>query len=440
MFGSRLVARAAFAIVFTVVLLSSSRAKAQGVCNFLSGSQRTACHDAAVALSNKKASDAQKAKAGANQPAADASGAASGVGSSAAGTAGPESAGALVPVAQQSASSRSQTCSGLKVSLVSLVRTGPGDVTASYLLFNTKNDDMATFVYYGGAAGKNTFLIDDSGSEWPKKKVSGNGNYRQALIAGVNTKYQIIFHIASGGQDARSFQVITYFQLLPLAGIGEFGWCSVKFPNVPLSAEADPEKTALAVQPTSPALNKPSTKPGFGADAPMHFAQKNSYRGGIEDCTGNGCTGSQAASKPAESLPACNGNLPGMYCYGGTVSDQAQKVLARHDVTADDALKCNSVYSVAHTLKMSGNDAARNKPALLQISDSVNSNDRYLWDLIYVLSPAVQQAPLADRNYTMTRIRDHQIYDDLDKYRVDYQPLLAGYKTCIAKGLPPSGL
>jgi hypothetical protein len=281
MFGFRFVARAAFATVFTVVLLSSVAAEAQGVCNFLYGSQRTACHDAAVAMANKKAADAA-AKAAANQPPADAN------------------------------------------------ATGPG---------------------------------------------GGGGS--------------------AGSQPA------------------------------PASANA---------------AAKPAAKPGTGADAPVNYVQKNTYRGGIEDCTGSSCTGSRVESQSAANLPPCNGNMPGMYCYDGTVTDRAQKVLDRHDVTADDVIKCNSVYSVAAIFRSGGNDAALHQAALGQIPDNVNTNERYLWDLIYVLSPRVQQAPLADRNNTMTFVGDHQINDDILKYQVDYQPLLVDYKACIAKGLPPSGL
>jgi hypothetical protein len=103
MFGFRLVARAAFATVLAVVLLSGVAAKAQGVCNFLSGSQKTACQNAAAALANKKAADAQKAKAAANQPVANTTGTVSGAGNGTAAAAAPESAGVVIPVAQQTA-------------------------------------------------------------------------------------------------------------------------------------------------------------------------------------------------------------------------------------------------------------------------------------------------------------------------------------------------
>jgi hypothetical protein len=250
MSGFRLAARTAIAAVLMLVLFSSVAAKAQGVCNFLSGAQKTACHNAAVAAANKKAADAEKAKAAANQPGAGATSATSVVNTGAGDGMATGSGGALVPVAQQTAAAQSQTCKGLQVTLVSLARTGPGDITASYLLRNTTNDDMATFVYYGGANGRNTFLIDDTGMEWPKKRgVDGNGNHRQPLIAGANTKYQLIFHVSSGGQDAKTFQVITYFQLLPLSGMGEIGWCNIKFPNVPLSAPTEAENDAPQGQP-----------------------------------------------------------------------------------------------------------------------------------------------------------------------------------------------
>ena len=131
--------------------------------------------------------------------------------------------------------SQTQTCKGLTIELTSLQRTGPGDVTAQFMMRNMKNDDMAMFVYYGGANGKNTFLIDDSGTEWPKKRMDGNGNHRQALMAGVNTRYRLVFHLSEGGGDARVFQLIEWVQLLPLTGMGEIGWCKFQFSNVALN-------------------------------------------------------------------------------------------------------------------------------------------------------------------------------------------------------------
>jgi hypothetical protein len=141
---------------------------------------------------------------------------------------------------QAAAQERPQTCLGLEASLVSLSRTGPGDVTADFSVRNIKNDDMAMMLYYGGANGRNTFLIDDSGTEWPKKRVDGNGNHRRALMAGVNTKFSLVFHVAMGGQDARTFQVVLWPQLLPLSGMGELGFCKFQFRDVPLSAPATP--------------------------------------------------------------------------------------------------------------------------------------------------------------------------------------------------------
>lgn len=133
------------------------------------------------------------------------------------------------------AQGEAQSCKGLEVELTSLARTGPGDVTAQFVLQNQNNDDMAIFVYYGGSNGRNTFLIDDSGDEWPKKRIDGNGNHRKALMAGVKTKYSLVFHKAAGGQDAKTFQVFVWAQLLPLTGMGENGWCKYQFANVALS-------------------------------------------------------------------------------------------------------------------------------------------------------------------------------------------------------------
>jgi len=144
---------------------------------------------------------------------------------------------AMMP-AKASAQGETHTCGGVDVTLVSLSRTGPGDVTANFTILNKNNDDLGTFTYYGGANGRNTFLIDDSGTEWPKKRGDGNGNRRQALIAGVKTKYSLIFHVSTGGQDAKTFQLISWFQILPLVGIAKpdvGGWCNYKFNNVPLT-------------------------------------------------------------------------------------------------------------------------------------------------------------------------------------------------------------
>jgi hypothetical protein len=137
-----------------------------------------------------------------------------------------------------SAQEMTQMCGGIQIKLNSLQRVGLGDVAANFELLNTNNDDMAMFAYYGGANGHNTFLVDDSGTEWPKKRADGNGNHRQPLIAGVKTKYNLVFHLSAGGQDARVFQVILEAQLLPLTGMvpssRQFGWCKYQFRNVSL--------------------------------------------------------------------------------------------------------------------------------------------------------------------------------------------------------------
>ena len=128
-----------------------------------------------------------------------------------------------------------QTCAGVEVDIVSIKKTGPGDVTALFTLKNTSNEDRAMFTYSSGANGRNTFLIDNSGVEWDRKKLDGNGNHRQPLLMGVKANYALIFHLAEGGQDAKSFTAQFYPQILPLSGRGEVGWCDLKFRDVPLS-------------------------------------------------------------------------------------------------------------------------------------------------------------------------------------------------------------
>lgn len=127
-----------------------------------------------------------------------------------------------------------QNCKGVVVELLSLKRSGPGDVVVEFFMQNTNNDDRATFFYYGGAGGNNTFLIDNQGNEWRKKKVGGNGNIRKALMGGVRTKHSLIFHIEAGGSDVSSFTVVLAPQILPLKGIGSYGFCNLKYPDMAL--------------------------------------------------------------------------------------------------------------------------------------------------------------------------------------------------------------
>lgn len=139
-----------------------------------------------------------------------------------------------VALAQSGAENRTQDCKGISVELVSVKRTGQGDITAEFQLQNGNNDDRATFANYGRANGNNTYLIDNTGTEWPKKKAEGNGNRRQALMAGIRTKYKLTFHLTAGGNDATSVNVIYAPHILPLKGVGTFGYCNLKFANISL--------------------------------------------------------------------------------------------------------------------------------------------------------------------------------------------------------------
>lgn len=167
-------------------------------------------------------------------------------------------------------------------------------------------------------------------------------------------------------------------------------------------------------------------------DRPMHFIQRNTYRGGIQDCTQPGsCTSSDNVTDQSVQPPCRTGNLPGQFCSDGQMSARARNLVTR-GVTLRDAVKCNSVFTVMEVL---GSPSSIGNETVPYTAVSQNS---LLWDIIWHLSPSVQNASSAEtKQGYFIRARDTPIQDDIPKYRSNEKLMLTDYKYCISKGIIP---
>lgn len=132
-------------------------------------------------------------------------------------------------------------CDGrVKMEVNSLKLEGRGTVVMDATYENLGNHNMRMAVYYGGASGKNTYLVSDTGEMWPKVKKykGGGGTHGIVFIPGIKMKVKMKFKIRSGGQDARSFYLTNWVNFLSekgMTGPDEYGWCKIEIPNLQLS-------------------------------------------------------------------------------------------------------------------------------------------------------------------------------------------------------------
>jgi hypothetical protein len=147
----------------------------------------------------------------------------------------------LAPTSAQTASAPlSAVCDGrLKLEVVSLTREGPGTVAMTVTYENLSNLNMRMGVYSGGANGRDTFLVSDTGEMWMKQKARHGGGDTRGIVyvPGVKMKVTMRFQIRTGGQDAKSFQLTNWLQLLAekgMTGPGEGGWCKMEVRSIPL--------------------------------------------------------------------------------------------------------------------------------------------------------------------------------------------------------------
>jgi hypothetical protein len=148
----------------------------------------------------------------------------------------------LIGSAVNAQSSNVATCDGrLQLEVLSLKREGPGKIVGEFQYENLSNFTARIAVYYGGANGRDTYLVSNTGDKWPKIKAyqGGGGTNKQIFMPGVKTKSTMRFSIVSGGNDATSFHIVNWTQLLAEQGMtlgtDKGGWCKFELRDVPLT-------------------------------------------------------------------------------------------------------------------------------------------------------------------------------------------------------------
>ena len=173
-------------------------------------------------------------------------------------------------------------------------------------------------------------------------------------------------------------------------------------------------------------------------DRPANFPQRNTYRGGIEDCTTPGsCRGTSDEVGDAPASGCRGGNLPGQFCGEGPLT-QREKDLIRKGVTFQDAVKCNAAYTAAGLLKYRHDWNDADQAILDKIPNGVGGQNRDLWALIRDINPATKDASPEKKQVVFYPTRDRAIEDAISRYQTNMRSLLADYNYCMAKGATPT--
>jgi hypothetical protein len=148
---------------------------------------------------------------------------------------------ATAAVSQNASEPLSAVCDGrLRLEVNSLVREGPGVVAMAVTYENLSNLNMRLGVYSGGANGRDTFLVSDNGEMWMKRKARHGGGTTGGIVyvPGLKMKVTMRFEIRTGGQEAKSFHLTNWLQLLAekgMTGPREGGWCKMEIRSIPLA-------------------------------------------------------------------------------------------------------------------------------------------------------------------------------------------------------------
>ena len=134
-------------------------------------------------------------------------------------------------------------CNGRLVMEVHTARRadrGSIDIEVEYL--NLSNLDLRLAAYSGGANGRDTFLVDDTGEKWPMlgRRGGGGGNVEgKIFLPDVRTKVTYRFQLVTGGQGARVVNLTNWVQLLSPTGTslggGFGGFCKLEIRDIPLT-------------------------------------------------------------------------------------------------------------------------------------------------------------------------------------------------------------
>ena len=134
------------------------------------------------------------------------------------------------------------TCSGrMRMEVLSAKRVDRGTIEIETEYLNLSNLDARLGVYYGGANGHDTFVVDNSGETWPlQKSYQGGGKNVQGKMfqPDVKTKVTYRFRLVSGGAEATKVNLTNWIHLLSPTGTslggGFGGFCKLEVRGIPL--------------------------------------------------------------------------------------------------------------------------------------------------------------------------------------------------------------
>jgi hypothetical protein len=125
----------------------------------------------------------------------------------------------------------------LHVYVVSTKKTG-GTVSLSLLYENAANVAYRIAQYHGGANGRNTILVDNNGDQW---EMASNDLGGKQFMPHVKTRVNLNFTRATGGNDATTFTLVGYAQILDVAGATlDADWVKLTISGIPVPFNAKP--------------------------------------------------------------------------------------------------------------------------------------------------------------------------------------------------------
>jgi hypothetical protein len=147
------------------------------------------------------------------------------------------------PAAAPAASVETALCDRrLRLEVLSLTRTGPGQVQMVAAYENLANTDVRLEVHHDGHRSRTTYLVDDSGEVWQLLSPrQGGAKHVQEMVfvPGNKSRATFTFSRASGGQEARRFVLVNAVQIRAAHGTsppGVAGSCQFDVRGITLTS------------------------------------------------------------------------------------------------------------------------------------------------------------------------------------------------------------
>lgn len=125
----------------------------------------------------------------------------------------------------------------LRVGVGSVKKTG-NKVDLTLIYENLTNEPHRIAIYSGGAAGRDTMLMDDQGEKWELLKPYKGGREGpegKIFVPGARVKVPITFVKQVGTLDLESFSLINYAHILAAAGpTAHAHWTQVTIGDIPV--------------------------------------------------------------------------------------------------------------------------------------------------------------------------------------------------------------